>query len=191
MATSAARRGRPPKAEAGDTRDRLLAAAAEACAEVGYDGATLQAIAGRAGVTAPAIYNHFGSREELLHLAGVQGLHRMTETLAARGPGAGFAEIALAYLRPDMAGTRRLLAELHVAGRRDAGLAALLDGWHRAEAERLVEHLPSDDDPEATVKALFLLLLGLCHLDDLAAVAADPEAVARRVACLAAAVEPG
>lgn len=190
MPTSPARRGRPPKAEAGATRDRLLTAAAEACAEVGYDRATLQEIAGRAGVTATAIYNHFGSREELLHLAGVQGLQRMTETIAAHGPGAGFAGIALAYLRPDMAGTRRLLAELHVAGRRDDRLAALLDGWHRAEAERLAERLPADDDPGATVKALFLLLLGLCHLDDLSAVDADPEAVARRVAVLAAAVEP-
>ena len=191
MARSPARRGRPPKAEAGDTRDRLLAAATEACAEVGYDRATLQEIAGRAGVTATAIYNHFGSREELLHLAGVLGLQQMTDTIAAHGPDAGFTGIALAYLRPDMAGTRRLLAELHVAGRRDARLATLLDGWHRAEAERLVERLPADADAQATVKALFLLLLGLCHLDDLSAVAADPDAVARRVALLAAAVEPG
>lgn len=191
MATSPARRGRPPKAQAGDTRERLLTAAAAACAEVGYDRATLQEIAGRAGVTATAIYNHFGSREELLHLAGVQGLQRMTDTIAAQGPGGGFAGIALAYLRPDMAATRRLLAELHVASRRDDRLADLLDGWHRAEAERLARRLPDDGDPAATIKALFLLLLGLCHLDDLAAVEADPDSVARRVAVLAAAVDPG
>lgn len=187
MATTPARRGRPPKAEAGDTRDRLLDAAAAACAERGFDGATLQEVARRAGVTATAIYNHFGSREELLHEAGVRGLQRMTDTISAETAGTGVARIALAYLRPDMAETRRLLAELHLAGRRDPRLAQLLDGWHRTEAAHLAERLPAGADREASVKALFLLLLGLCHLDDLAAVEADPEAVARRVAALATA----
>lgn len=190
MATTPARRGRPPKAEAGATRDRLLDAAAAACAERGFDGATLQEVARRAGVTATAVYNHFGSREELLHEAGVVGLQRMTDTIRAEVGEAGGARIARAYLRPDMADTRRLLAELHLAGRRDARLAALLDGWHRTEAARLAERLPAGPAAEASVKALFLLLLGLCHLDDLSAVEADPDALAERVAVLATSLLP-
>jgi AcrR family transcriptional regulator len=185
----AARRGRPPKAEAGATRDRLLDAAAAACAERGFDGATLQEVARRAGVTATAVYTHYDSREELLHEAGVRGLQRMTDTIRGEGGGADVADIALAYLRPDMADTRRLLAELHLAGRRDARLAALLDDWHRTEAARLAERLGGAGGepavPEASVKALFLLLLGLCHLDDLAAVESDPDALATRVTALA------
>jgi hypothetical protein len=112
----------------------------------------------------------------------------MTEA-ARDGEPTGFAAIARAYLRPDMADTRRLLAELHLASRRDDRLAALLEGWHRAEAERLAARLAPEGDPAATTKALFLLLLGLCHLDDLAAVDADPAAVADRVAALATSLE--
>lgn len=184
MATRPARRGRPPKAQAGATRHRLLDAAAATCAERGYDGASLHEIARRAGVTATAVYNHFGSREELLQQAGQRGLERMTEAV---GPGDDLAGVALSYLRPEMAATRRLLAELHLAGRRHAELGALLEGWHRAEAGRLARLLPPGDAPEARLKVLFLLLLGLCHLDALDAVEADPDAVAARVAALATA----
>ena len=52
--------------------------------------------------------------------------------------------------------------------------------------------LPADDrDPDATVKALFLLLLGLCHLDDVSSVTSDPGALARRIEELVAILVPG
>lgn len=184
MSDRPARRGRPPKSDRAATRDRLLDAASAACADRGFDGATLAEIARRAGVTATAVYNHFASREDLLYAAGVRGLRRMTD--AARGsPGSGFREVALAYCRPEMAQTRRLLAELHLAGRRDPRLAALLAEWHVTEAEALASRLDDDPEPMATVKTLFLMLLGLCHLDDLDAVEADPDAMLERVSRLA------
>jgi AcrR family transcriptional regulator len=183
MATTGTRRGRPPKSAGRATRDRLLDAASSACADHGFDGATLQEIARRAGVTTTAVYNHFGSREDLLYAAGVRGLQRMTEAVEPMSGSPMLRDIALAYLRPDMAETRRLLAELHLASRRDARLADLLRDWHTGVAGDLVRGLPpSDDAPAATVKALFLVLLGLCHLEDLAAVDADPDAVSDRVA---------
>jgi AcrR family transcriptional regulator len=47
------------------TRDRLLAAARELIEEGGYGGASVLAIADRAGVAAGTLYRHFASKEEL------------------------------------------------------------------------------------------------------------------------------
>lgn len=189
VASPSPRRGRPPKSDSADTRDRLLAAAASACADQGFDGATLQEIAHRAGVTATAIYNHFESREALLYAAGVRALRRMTEAVQGTGP-SDFRSVAAAYLRPDMAEARRLLAELHLASRRDPTLAALLEDWHTSVANDLAALLGEDPDPLATVKALFLVLLGLCHLEDLDAVEADPASLARRIDVMVEALRP-
>ena len=184
-------RGRPPNSDGQETKARLLDAAAAACAESGFDGATLNEIARRAGVTAAAIYNHYESREDLLYAAGVRALEQVTDVVP-RDAGADAARIiAAAYLRPGLKETRRVLAELHVASNRDPKLALLLGSWHRSWAQALKAILPGDDhDRDATVKALFLLLLGLCHFDDLSAVKASPAAVVERVEHFVDAVIP-
>ncbi len=185
-------RGRPPNSDGQETKARLLDAAASACAESGFDGATLNEIARRAGVTAAAIYNHYDSREDLLYAAGVRALEQVTDVVPSDAGGDDAVRIiAAAYLKPELKETRRLLAELHVASNRDRKLALLLGSWHRSWAQALKAVLPSDDpDPDATVKALFLLLLGLCHFDDLAAVQASPVAVIQRVETFVDAVIP-
>ena len=48
------------------SRARILAAARDLFAEHGFDGATLRAIAARAGMGASSIYRHIRSKEELL-----------------------------------------------------------------------------------------------------------------------------
>lgn len=48
------------------TRERLLAAAAEVFAESGFRGASLDAIAARAGYTRGAVYSNFADKSELL-----------------------------------------------------------------------------------------------------------------------------
>ncbi len=185
-------RGRPVNADGEETRERLLDAAATTCAEAGFDGATMSQIARRAGVTPAAIYNYYGSREELLYAAGRRGLERVTEIVPEGAGTSGAQLIATAYLQPEFAQTRRLLAELHLASNRDPKLAALLGSWHESWAEAMRGVLPADDrDPDATVQALFLLLLGLCHLDDLSSVTSDPGALARRIEDLVAILVPG
>ena len=57
--------GRPEGATAEETRKRLLQAAAALFARNGLQGTTLGEIAGAAGLTAPAIYNHFSSKDDL------------------------------------------------------------------------------------------------------------------------------
>jgi AcrR family transcriptional regulator len=186
------RRGRPPKSEDPATADRLLEAAGEACAELGFERVTLEAIGKRVGVTATAIYNHFGSKDELLYAAGLHGLDRLTETLAGSEVRIQTVhDVAKAYLRPEMATTRRLFLELHMAGVRHPELAGHLARWHQGWAKVFADLVPPGDDaPAATVKALFLLLLGLCHIEDLGAIRADRAALGLRVDRLVSALYP-
>lgn len=153
------------------------------CAERGFDGCTLTRIALHADVHPTAIYNHFDSRDDLLYAVALRALDRLTE-VAARTPDGtlAFSDIAARYLQADMSEPRQILAEIHVASLRHEHLAELLAGWHRQWAETMVTSISADDDnPRATVQALFLLLLGLCHVDQLTAVDAPRDAVIGRV----------
>ena len=61
-----------------NTRARLLDAAAQVFAEVGLDGATVEAVCERAGFTRGAFYSNFESKDELfLTLAGSVGEARL------------------------------------------------------------------------------------------------------------------
>jgi AcrR family transcriptional regulator len=172
------RLGRPPKVDDTGlaTRERLLTAAADACVEHGFDGATVADIAHRADVSAPAIYNHFGGKVELMVAAGHAALDRLRPAGTPRRPSAR--QVVRTFLADDFAGTRRLLVELHLAGQRHPDVAALLASWHTTQAGNW------DGDGDATVKTFFLLLLGLCQIDALSALpgsAADVTTVAERL----------
>jgi AcrR family transcriptional regulator len=192
--TPARRRGRPPKSSvpAEAPADRLVAAAGEACAQLGFERVTLEAIGQRVGMTPAAIYNHFSSKDELLYAAGLHGLERLTATLAGSELAVQTVhDIAAAYLRPEMASTRRLFLELHLAGTRHPELALHLARWHAQWAKVFADLVDrADEDPGATVKALFLVLLGLCHIDQLGAMPADGNAIAQRVDRLVGALYP-
>lgn len=86
--------GRPPAARVDDTRSRIMQAARSVFSERGYEGATIQAIAARAGLTRPAINHYFPSKQALYRVvlnatnesvlgAGINHAQRET-TLAAR-----------------------------------------------------------------------------------------------------------
>jgi AcrR family transcriptional regulator len=186
-------RGRPPNSDGQLTAQQLLDAAAAVCVERGFEGSTLPRIAERAGLSPTAVYNHFQSREELLYAAAVRALDQITAAALRAGRGAQTLQaIALAYLRPEMTQHRLLIAELHLASRRDERLAALIAQWHQEYADRFVGALPeSDPNPKATTKVVFLLLLGLCHFDDLSAIRASRAAVAERVERLIEVLLPG
>jgi AcrR family transcriptional regulator len=52
-----------------DTRERLLVAAVKLFGERGVEATSMRDLASAAGIQAPSIYNHFGSKEELLEAA--------------------------------------------------------------------------------------------------------------------------
>jgi AcrR family transcriptional regulator len=82
------RRERPTGRRAGDsgTRDAILDAALRLFAEHGYDGASLRAIAGEAGVD-PALVRHFYGDKEALFATAVASRSTLVERLAAAVPG--------------------------------------------------------------------------------------------------------
>jgi AcrR family transcriptional regulator len=90
-----------------ETRARLLQAAAEVYALRGFGGATLDQVAAHARLTKGAVYDHFGSKENLLsalveeHLAGA-----VAEQLALFDPERATSE------RP-LAGSENWMARLH------------------------------------------------------------------------------
>ncbi|MFJ2002303.1 TetR/AcrR family transcriptional regulator [Streptomyces chartreusis] len=63
------RRGRPPRAESADTRDRILDAAREEFAERGYDKTSVRGIAKAAGVDSALVHHYFGTKEQVFGAA--------------------------------------------------------------------------------------------------------------------------
>jgi AcrR family transcriptional regulator len=76
MMKSASRRMTAP-----ERRERVLAAALRRFAEVGYDAASMNAIAAAAGITKPVLYDYFPSKQELF-AAVLEGIR---DNLLARG----------------------------------------------------------------------------------------------------------
>jgi len=178
------RRGRPPKGGDGPTTvERLLDAAVSACTELGYDGATIGDIGRRAGVSATAIYNHFPSRSELLVAAARRALDAVDAPAGHDRDVVAFARRTVQqFLSPEHEGTRRLIAELHVAARRHSDLADLLAVWHDERATELAARIEGPTAARlATAKAFFLILLGTCHVEALAAIPASPAATTSAV----------
>lgn len=63
------------------TRERILACAQEIYLEYGIAGLTMRAVGRCAGVTAPAIYRHFGGKEDLLIALSEQAFARFASFL--------------------------------------------------------------------------------------------------------------
>lgn len=103
------RRGRPRTGES-DARERILSAAIEEFGEQGYDGATMRAIAARAGVDSALVHHHFGSKADL------------------------FAAAVGAPMRPDIAIPDILAGPTDEIGERV--LRYILESWEQPEVRR-------------------------------------------------------
>ncbi|MET7458160.1 TetR family transcriptional regulator [Streptomyces sp. NPDC005574] len=66
---TARRRGRPPRTEAADTRDRILNAAREEFSERGYEKTSVRGIAKAAGVDPALVHHYFGTKERIFEAA--------------------------------------------------------------------------------------------------------------------------
>src|SRR6202451_4800075 len=109
-----------------ETRERLLAAAADVFAERGYDGTRVADIAAAAGVSNGAMYAHFPSKAELL--AGALRTHgrRLLADVFAADPDRSITDLLLVIGRwlPRRRGARGyLIVEALVAARRDEDVA--------------------------------------------------------------------
>jgi AcrR family transcriptional regulator len=164
----------------------LLAAAMASCLEHGYEGASVSDIARRAGVTTPAIYNYFASKDQLMVTAGREVLARLRP---ASGTNPTPSDIIQGFLADNFADSRRLIIELHVAGQRHPEVAELLKVWHAERAEVYRQQVAGPDG-EAAIATFFALLLGLCLVESLATMAVANTDVANHAARLAQTLFP-
>jgi AcrR family transcriptional regulator len=163
--------GRIAGATAADTRERLLAAAADVFAERGYDGTRVADIAGAAGVSNGALYAHFDSKAELLVAALRAHGQRQLSDLVAADQGRSIMKSLLAVGR----GLRRrresrgyLIVEALVAARRDADVARPMRELTAERADELTDLMRAaqaggEIDPALSPAALghFCLLLAM------------------------------
>lgn len=115
-------RGRP-RGGSGDARGRILKAATAEFADVGYDRATIRAIAARAGVDAALVHHYFGTKADLF--ADVLGFPLRPDLevpLILRGPRERAGEEILRFLltsfeRPDVRRRGILLLRTAIGGK--------------------------------------------------------------------------
>ncbi|MDN5860836.1 MAG: TetR family transcriptional regulator [Pseudonocardia sp.] len=139
------RRGRRPGG--GDTRRQLLDAARAAFVELGYDGATVRAIAERAGVD-PAMVNHwFGSKERLFTSAMEfpVDLGTILDTVLPGDPGQIGERIVATFLTVwDATGGGPLAALIQSVSGHEAAAQMLRDFVMTVLVKRLVDAVTPD-----------------------------------------------
>ena len=87
-------RGRAPteRSNGAETRERIIQAATTQLRMAGYEGTTVSAIARASGVTTPALYWHFPSKEEIAFACIERVYDEMYEALRAANQGPTAAE---------------------------------------------------------------------------------------------------
>ncbi|MGI9092231.1 MAG: TetR family transcriptional regulator [Mycobacteriales bacterium] len=105
-----------------ERREQLLDVGRELFAERGFEAASIEEIAARAGVSKPVVYEHFGGKEGLYAVVvdrEMQALlNRVTESLSGAHPRAMLEQAALAllaYVEEESDGFRILVRDSPVA----------------------------------------------------------------------------
>lgn len=179
----------------GDLRRELLREGLALVREVGIEGLTLQKLAKRVGVSAPALYHHFASRQALLFALGEAAIGELETALAPTLTPSGDAEglslepFVLTYVRfarenPELyelmfgrstwRGGER--TEFHAHARRS--FRAL---GERVALLRLAGRVPSRVEPLRLTQVAWATLHGLCCMynDGLAFTAETVEDIAK------------
>jgi AcrR family transcriptional regulator len=129
--------GIPADLVARNQRERLVAAMAEVCAEVGYAEASVAAVAKRAGVSSVTFYKQFAGKEDCLLAAHRQLLGRLLEEVDRADGVRATIRTALAIFAADPPSARLLTIEILAAGPEGAKR-------HDAMVEAFAERLGTD-----------------------------------------------
>jgi AcrR family transcriptional regulator len=162
---------------AAERREQIVGVATAVFAERGYDGASIDEIARRAGVSAPVVYDHFASKQDLYERLLVRTRDELLEMwrehllsdepAAVRIPRAFEAWAAYVQTHPyasrmyfrestGVPEVQAFHAELHAQAR--AALGAIL------AREPGAERVAGSDDPEALEMAAEVIRSGLTGL---------------------------
>lgn len=174
---------------AGDGRADLVRAAVALVGERGQAATTVRAVAERAGVSAPLVMHHFGSKDGLLAAADEQVTSVLREAMQAIATSDSEATLQALLAVPEAAEALAYIGRSLLNGGR-AGewwfsemIAMTLDGLDRAVAAGLAR--PSDD-PQMRALLLIAMDLGLVLMRplverELGTDLADPRIVERWV----------
>ena len=157
-----------------DTRDRILACACDLYLEDGFEGFSMRKLARAVGVTAPALYRHFESKEQLLlevvgegYKVFIQYLHR---GLSGADPLDRFRMAGAAYLDFALEHPRYyeiLYSYIQFLGLEElpTEIEPLAAGIHQFWLDRVRECMDAGvlvpEDPEAVSRTFWALSHGL------------------------------
>lgn len=171
--------GRRSAEQSKETRKALLKAAATIFAEKGLNGATIDEIAKRAGVTKGAIYSHFDGREDLLVescRSALQSFHLFKLAEVAPDLRTFVMETAKVLLADKGRDARMLNIEAHLSAARSPKIAGLLSEWYEATIKLVSDRVPSEaGSPQSVIVMINVLLVGLCHKDAFDSLDVDPD----------------
>lgn len=163
------RLGRRSAEESRQTRRDLLNAAIVEFSEKGMNGARIDDIAERAGVTKGAIYTHFAGREDLLVQACRSAIRSLqVERFAAEIPDLAslVEETARSLLAPEARPARLLISELYTSAMRSEVIADLLAEWHAEFVAIVAARMPTGAaSPKAAAAAVNFVNVSLSHLE--------------------------
>ena len=124
-------------------RAQLLDVGRTVFAERGYDGATVEEVAARAGVSKPVVYEHFGGKEGLYAVVVDREVQSLLTSFTAALVGSSSRELLeqatlalLTYVEEQADGFRILVREPPVAGSASSGFATLI-----SDVAARVEHI--------------------------------------------------
>jgi AcrR family transcriptional regulator len=141
------RHGRVPR----EVRERqIVELAEELFSERGYQGASMDELARRAGVTKPVVYELFGSKDGLFRACLERSAERLASLVAEAvraesEPAARVRAGGLAFLR--FAADNRVAWELMMEGRFSDAAVEVRERQARLVHELLLEKAPDDVDP--------------------------------------------
>lgn len=203
--SSAPDASRSEPAPSGSGRERILAEALRLFGERGFAGTTVRQVAGAAGVSAPLVLHHFGSKQGLREAVDAEVMTRVEAALdaALSDPGVGESTLVQRLMRTQgqlvLDGALRAHVRRSLLEGGDAGSALLRRAWEVCvkEVGTIVAsgRARPDLDSQETALHLLLLVFGpwlLSGLDELlAAPAYSPAGIERRLRAGVALVSHG
>ena len=155
----------------GDLRAALIVAAREALETMPPDAVSLKSLAARLGVSQPAPYRHFGSRDALLAAVAADGFERfhtlLTEAAAGATGGQEFEACCLAYVafgRANMSVYRLMFASRLLQTSEDQALKLAASAAFDMLVEGVTRYVPAER-VLATAIWVWSTLHGLVMLD--------------------------
>lgn len=168
---SAANRKAEDSYHHGDLRSALIAAAREALETTAPQDISLKSLALRVGVSQPAPYRHFQSREALLAVVAADGFDRFREALQVAGEGASETErlertgaAYLAFARTNWGVYRLMFASSLLKTEDDETLALAANAGFQLLLQDVSHYAPADKI-EQTALWVWSTLHGLAMLE--------------------------